>query len=66
MTKKTRFARLGALAVGALFLVSILGGCAPAWVPVSDGKCGHGRVWVPPSKDAQGNLKEGYCKDADR
>ncbi len=50
-------------AIGATLL---LGACTKPYEPVQNGRCNIGRQWVAPSKDAQGNWKDGYCKDADK
>ena len=62
MQSKTRFARLGLIAAGALFVLSLAGACSgpyQAWQ--GDGKCSHGRTWQPAQKDASGKWVDGKC-----
>lgn len=45
------------------FVVGLLAGCSQVYVPRADGWCKEGREWVAPVKDAQGNWKDGYCRE---
>ncbi len=56
--------RILATIAGALLVLTMTAGCATTYVPtVKTGWCNQGREWVPPAKDANGDWKEGYCRD---
>jgi hypothetical protein len=63
MTRKS-IRNILVLSMAALFSLALFGGCGGPYIPtVQDGTCKDGRVWVAPAQDAEGNWKEGYCRD---
>ena len=53
---------LAALAV-TVILAGMLGGCGAA-PPPTEGTCHPWREWVPPAEDEDGDMQDGYCRDA--
>jgi hypothetical protein len=49
--------------VAVFFFFGAVSGCA-SYSPKKNGICNHDRVWVAPAKGAEGEMKAGYCKDA--
>ena len=62
--KFTKTMRVWVLAiVTVLFALGLSVGCS-SYVPVKEGTCSPGRVWVPPTQKASGAWKAGYCSEA--
>jgi hypothetical protein len=63
MTRKTNaVVQVAAVVVAALVLGTTMVGCGGRQTPPATGQCHPWREWVPPARDENGQMRDGYCR----